>query len=772
MKFKKILATVGSVLMLSSVIGGAFAAGLPTTLKADNTVIVQGTGSNDANAISTLQTELSKSATQGAVSVVGGDSFTLEKSSQKLYFGDALDSIYTTLNKDRLNAGLADGVYNSEDVEDVDYRQTITLGSKTLGLFTDSKYENKKPTVGFKFGTSDEILNYTIEFDKDELNASKMKDSDMPLLGEKYFVTSADATAKNARIEMLDSANTLMLEDGAEVTVDGKVISLDWIDGNGNDATFNVDGMTKTVKVGNSVKLDDGSYLSLKRTFTSSRESKTEKVEFSIGSGRIVLENNKEVIIGQDSTDKVRGLWATIDSDGTYINKITLTWKPKETTFLTESNALVMPGFGKIGVSYEGLNYPSESEKISLNGGSDDLVLDMGNYKLPIAWINKTNQGLGEEDHALVITNGSVSYNNAGYDNSTGVLPWTGDENYNNSDDLMSDGLSLKEGERFIVTRIKKDLSDVETLYYELTDIDVYELNLVSITIEDQIGSKDITWSGKAENVVKDEKSTGGDLEVTLEGWSKDTKTAYLSFRAGSDPITYNKVVSEKGLVAQLTTVASNTTTITFREANEDGDVNEGTTFFVTATTPQNDEKWSVDFDTTNISREKESDKQYIGVVKSDLATKISSDESRDQHDFEIEYFGEGAPATVKVSVGGSVSTSIGEAGDLIVADTDAAKMSGKNLIVVGGSAINSVAARLLGFDGPAYGEDFTEKTGVSAGEYLIQSFDENGKVAIVVAGYNAADTENGAKYLALKDYVVGKKYKGTTADVAQEVTA
>jgi len=51
----------------------------------------------------------------------------------------------------------------------------------------------------------------------------------------------------------------------------------------------------------------------------------------------------------------------------------------------------------------------------------------------------------------------------------------------------------------------------------------------------------------------------------------------------------------------------------------------------------------------------------------------------------------------------------------------------------------------LLG--GKACGEDFTVKTGVIAGQALIQTFAspyDATKVAVVVAGYNAADTTKG----------------------------
>jgi len=104
------------------------------------------------------------------------------------------------------------------------------------------------------------------------------------------------------------------------------------------------------------------------------------------------------------------------------------------------------------------------------------------------------------------------------------------------------------------------------------------------------------------------------------------------------------------------------------------------------------------------------------------------------------------------------------------VTDANVASATGKDLIVVGGSAINSVAAELLG---SAFSEAaFTAATGVAAGEFLIRSYDRAGKTALLVAGYNAPDTEKAVTYLLNEDYAVGTKMKGTSATEAVVVTA
>ena len=85
-----------------------------------------------------------------------------------------------------------------------------------------------------------------------------------------------------------------------------------------------------------------------------------------------------------------------------------------------------------------------------------------------------------------------------------------------------------------------------------------------------------------------------------------------------------------------------------------------------------------------------------------------------------------------------------------------------KNLILVGGSCINAETAKYLG--GKACGEDFTLKTGITAGKYLIRSVASGyntEKIAVIVAGYAAADTTRAVNSIVAGnlDLTVGKQY-------------
>lgn len=114
--------------------------------------------------------------------------------------------------------------------------------------------------------------------------------------------------------------------------------------------------------------------------------------------------------------------------------------------------------------------------------------------------------------------------------------------------------------------------------------------------------------------------------------------------------------------------------------------------------------------------------------------------------------------------------------GSVSVKDSEVSSVSDKNLIVVGGSCVNTVSAQLLGVNYPSCGVDFNRATGIGSNQFLIQTFAESGgRVATLVAGYNAQDTTNAVAYLADHgadiDTTIGNKYMGASSTSANLVT-
>ncbi len=142
-------------------------------------------------------------------------------------------------------------------------------------------------------------------------------------------------------------------------------------------------------------------------------------------------------------------------------------------------------------------------------------------------------------------------------------------------------------------------------------------------------------------------------------------------------------------------------------------------------------------------------------------------------------YIAENAAEISPSTIGGG--TGVTELGSVTKYDNEVSSVQGKNLIVVGGSCINTVAAKLLGSETKLCGAAFTTKTGVSADQFLVQVFDSpytTGKVAMLVAGYEAADTTKAITYVTKEPNVATdkgtaiKKATATYADVATAASA
>jgi len=149
-----------------------------------------------------------------------------------------------------------------------------------------------------------------------------------------------------------------------------------------------------------------------------------------------------------------------------------------------------------------------------------------------------------------------------------------------------------------------------------------------------------------------------------------------------------------------------------------------------------------------------------------------------DQHIASITYPQDQVYAKLSFDATGDASSSTTQLGSVVVTASEVTSVQSKNLVVVGGSCVNSVAASLVG--GSYCGSAWTDATGVGAGQFLIQSYTSpytSGKVALLVAGYEREDTVNAATYLRNRpsgevDTTVGKKYTGTTATAALTTVA
>jgi hypothetical protein len=157
--------------------------------------------------------------------------------------------------------------------------------------------------------------------------------------------------------------------------------------------------------------------------------------------------------------------------------------------------------------------------------------------------------------------------------------------------------------------------------------------------------------------------------------------------------------------------------------------------------------------------------------------TLVTTDQSdSDQYTSVISYPDEQVSVLLYVDAIGSGSGST-TLGDVKVMDDELSNssMATKNLIVVGGSCVNTAASSLLNNAG--CGASWTAATGASSGDWIIQTWANPwgaSKIATLVAGWERADTANAATYLTTQNPLttVGHKLTGKTGTVATVVTA
>jgi len=805
--FRKIASVLTSTVMLTSTVGFAAAANYPAPfVKSGNAdvAVVWGSSAQASDLVAVtditadLQAELaSQTATSGgsssSTSVSGGDFVKLERNQNKFNLGEDTNDFYSTLSDEELSMVLADGVYWNDANEDFDYEQEILMGDLDLEHFTDSSFNDDKPVLGFNLDSGDHVMNYTLDFTPEAAEGgssfANLENTELEMLGRSFFVSEVETTSNGVKISLLDAANTATLKETESTTVtvgeETYEVSVQTItDDNPDEVRLVINGeVTNSLSEGDTAKLKDGSYVGIKDVSYS--EKKDSVVEFSIGTGQIVLENGQEVQVNDDDISELEDengysseIKAFVTNSSTNIEAITLVWNLDDDAWVTEGTDLVMPGFNTIKLSM-GDFFTAKQETTSISDSADSVVVSTyntdGALDLPILYANSgvtAFEGLGKKASERLVTNTTVS--------SQVVVR-----------------LNESEKSYFVATWIDGD--DAESYAFQIGGISSADGKNQTDLNNLADGGSDVSFS----EVGKDK--TVGQVKLTLLAANDDQKVARVMIeRSGSSGSVYaDRLVTKEGLQFRLPVLATTndsigvgfvnltgslnpaTTTsfvMVFTEENDNDNIASGSNFNITLGIDSGDGTEPTATTVTTYEIEDDSDIKE-GYVVSALATKVTFNNPSDGlADMDVVYHGSEAYADVFVSETGAVITSDGETvvssgtvkrlGSVAVSDAEVASVSSKNLIVVGGSAVNSVAAELLG--GAFSGAAFEQATGAGAGQFVIETFSRaGGKVATLVAGYNAADTSNAARYLTTStvDTTVGKKYLGTSATSAELVT-
>ena len=780
LNFRKISALVSSALMIGMTAGIAAAANYPAPFVvggAADVAIVYGSGAalSDSTAAGNIATSLSSFVTGATSTVTGGDSFKIEKSSDALNLGNSAYTVYvSSLDDDELPSLLAEGTYTDDDNTDYDFTQKVDLGyNLNVTHFSDTDYDDiidsadPVPTIGVQLAGSVHVLNYTLDFTTaPDYNAATLETTTMRLMGRDYYVLDVINGTTN-KTTFLDSANSAMITEGQTSTVAGKSITISYI--SSTEVRLDVDGTaTNSLAEGATYKLPDGTYVGIKDIMYDSKEAGISQVEISIGTGKLEVNHGAAIELNDESIEEIVGFLVQDSSE--QLDKIVLMWTTDDEEFITPATSLIMPGFEALKLSMGPFTFTAQ-EETKIDGGSTEIDLDTtlkdGDVTIPILGANSTGffNNIGKDSSNKLLTTNMTSgiiFNETSGDKYM-VLSWNSTaeaESYYVRADVVTIDTVNKVRFTNEITGAEKYAADDDTVSFGNVDLTVNSLTRVGGINETFYFSLN---PGSSLNTLY----TAENMKVYLP-WNTTVRTFENSLRAG---------MIDLGIQNATFAGHSNESFYLFFD-NEDKyeNIGGGDAFNMTLTQSGTTGKVHVSAVTTDSSsHEIGTTDDYEYYVIDDVATKVVHYTGGDYDSAIVTYHGGDqdpeAYANLYLSAPETVVGGGGTLGDVIVTDTEVSTVSSKNLIVVGGSCINSAAATLVG--GAYCGSAWTTATGVGSGQFLIKSYADanNGaltsKIALLVAGYEAADTTNAATYLRTKTVDTSKAYKGTSGTEA-----
>lgn len=782
--FKKIASVLTSTVMLSSTLALAAAANFPAPFVSggnSDVAIVYGSSplAQDQVAVLDINTALTNSiASQpntGTTTISGNDVVELDRPSSKLHLGQGINDVFArSITSSDMKTLLADGIFTSYgDNKDHDYTQKIDIANLTYQQFDDNDYAQDAPTLGIRIPStsgSNWIANYTLTFTDQPTFDDTLKNSELVMMGKKYFIVDVTNSTSTPSITLLDSANTQTINEGEtkSVQIGSKTYDVTVSDVSSTDRVkITVNGKTSSsLSIGATYKVEDGVYIGVKDVSYKVKDSATSNAELTFGLGKLELTDGSSVKLNDNAiTDNNNDdVVAHLVNTTTTLTKIVLEWKASNDRFITENSSIVIPGFNSIKLSTTGMVFPDMEDTVLENDGKYTMQLQApikdGDVTLGLISNNVSSANfttIGKDYNTQLRTSGVGTLTFNGTTDENFIASWASGQDAE-SYELYATSFNTENGVN--KTTVKERVGDFEQTVQQGDSISLGNVQLT-------VGA--INKNDKSVNF------TAGSGVSFHHLYTKDGLKIYLPYDstqggAGAGPINVTGPVGN-----------SSSYNLVFQTEDKDGNIGAGNNVTLTIGTTS---KGYVTVSNVAFSpggssmSEIGNSNVFVGYGYSPLATKVTWDQGPDQETATLTYHGGESYAKVFVTdISATVSTP-GQTGSLSVSDSEVSTVSGKNLIVVGGSCINTVAASLLGSSSPLCGSDWEQKTGVGVGSFLIQTFTSpysSSKIATLVAGYNQPDTENAAKYLTTQAVDVSKagtKLTGSTATTATLVTS
>jgi hypothetical protein len=686
--FARIASAVASTLMVSSTVALAAAASWPAPFVengAANVAVVWG-NSPDLSTVADITGALSAATASqggsgGSGTPTGGDFVQLHKTSDEMNLGNAWTIIGANLDDTDLSTLLADGTYTTDENEEHEFTQKITLAANTLTHFADTDYNDEEPSIGYQLASSTAVLNYTLDFTsqpESDVSGGDLVDFEatrLNMFGREYFVLDFDNSTND--ITLLDSANSAIVSEGETVTVVAGTktyqVSIGFV--STNEAQLIINGQTtNTLAERETQKLADGSYIGIQDILVQDYAGGLKKVEFSIGAGKLFLDDGSTIELNDDDIDEIKAyITMGTPASGTRekLDKIVLEWITNDEEFLTDEQDLIMPGFGAVKFSTNAFVTPFQ-EEVVIGGDSDNLELTVpiedGDAKFGLLFRAATGNfsGIGESSSKLLATtNTSVLTFNDTANHEWFVASWessTDSESYL----LQATGFEHDTDTGTNKTTIKNMVTGQDACA-DLENGDTCDIGSVTLTINV------VTDSGSDEWV----NMTAGSGVRFNRIYTEQGLRIYLPY---ASDVAFND--TSRGVITFNTTVAgpdkvghgADTFWLFMDEEDKDDAIAGGTEFNFTLNdnTELEPQVSQVNNAGTGGPSGKEigDTNEYETYIISDLATKITHDTDADRDTAKVEYHGDQSYAETFVSETGVSTGTGGELGNVAVRDT------------------------------------------------------------------------------------------------------
>ena len=269
----------------------------------------------------------SSASTSGEAYVTGEGQFLNSQSDETIRWRNGLAE--TFFSDQQFPTLLKSGTVQAD--KDYKYNQSVEVEADLLRLLfqanKDALEEDPEYLLVYQGGNNLDSTNYVlktiIDFDTPlDLEDDGIGSAKIELFGKEYSISN-DST--HDKLVLLQASNKILLTQGedAQIDVDGKNYNISLIITDENDgveeATIIIDGKIETIEQGESKEIIDGVEISILNInhidpiATIQRPDLASTVEISVGTNKIVLENDSEVTIGQDE-DQLRGTKVIINS--------------------------------------------------------------------------------------------------------------------------------------------------------------------------------------------------------------------------------------------------------------------------------------------------------------------------------------------------------------------------------------------------------------------------------------------------------------------------